>query len=155
MVVPGLGELTRLRTWDLFERLIPPHSRVIDVGGGSGMHAAFLARQGHDVVLYDPVPRHLEHAGGLAGSQSHGFQVVQGIATSLPEGDASADVALLLGPFYHLPELVDRHTAVGVPHEVAGPRDAARSPAVADIRGMGPCAGVLADRPAAASLTRE
>src|SRR3712207_8247911 len=36
--------------------------RVLDVGGGEGVHAAWLAADGHDVHLVDPVPAHVEQA---------------------------------------------------------------------------------------------
>ena len=43
--------------------LIPRHSvRVIDIGAGTGRDAAWLARQGHDVLAVEPV-RELREAG--------------------------------------------------------------------------------------------
>lgn len=41
---PGLGDLVRLRTWDIFDRFLPPRGKIIDVGGGPGAHAAHLAQ---------------------------------------------------------------------------------------------------------------
>lgn len=40
------GVLERLRTWDLFERVLPANGVVIDIGGGAGIHAGWLARRG-------------------------------------------------------------------------------------------------------------
>jgi 2-polyprenyl-3-methyl-5-hydroxy-6-metoxy-1,4-benzoquinol methylase len=53
------GDLTRLRTWDIFDRFLPPSGRIADVGGGPGTHAAHLAALGYDVMLVDSVPRHV------------------------------------------------------------------------------------------------
>jgi hypothetical protein len=40
---------------------------VLDVGGGSGVHAEWLSADGYDVELLDPVPLHVERAAGLTG----------------------------------------------------------------------------------------
>ncbi len=57
---PGVGELVRLRTWDIFDRFLPPQGRILDVGGGPGAHAAYLAERGYRVVLLDPVEKHVD-----------------------------------------------------------------------------------------------
>lgn len=41
--------------------------RVLDVGGGAGAYAGWLASLGHAVHVVDPVPRHVEVAGALPG----------------------------------------------------------------------------------------
>lgn len=46
---------------------LPPHSRVLDVGGGTGRHAIWLARQGHDVTVADISDTGLELARQAAG----------------------------------------------------------------------------------------
>jgi 2-polyprenyl-3-methyl-5-hydroxy-6-metoxy-1,4-benzoquinol methylase len=40
---------------------------VLDVGGGSGVHAQWLAAGGYPVHLVDPVPRHMAAAAALPG----------------------------------------------------------------------------------------
>lgn len=109
------GEATRLtesahgllefwRTRELLRRLLPPApSRVLDVGGGQGVHAEWLAADGYRVRLIDPVPSHVEAAAGLAG-----VEAVEGDARKLSEPDDSADTTLLLGPLYHLLERAER-----------------------------------------------
>nr|MDT0664033.1 class I SAM-dependent methyltransferase [Micromonospora sp. DSM 115978] len=97
---PGIGDLVRLRTWDVFARFLPGagidgedhdgerdggpfgHAsgvgratgrglgRVADVGGGPGTHAAHLAGRGYEVVLVDPVARHTELAASRSRSPS-------------------------------------------------------------------------------------
>ncbi|GAB2888732.1 hypothetical protein GCM10027074_66310 [Streptomyces deserti] len=104
----GSGRLEFWRTQDVLRRLLPaPPARVLDVGGGSGVHAQWLASDGHRVQLVDPVPLHLEQAARLPG-----VEVRAGDARALPAADAAHDVVLLLGPLYHLPERADRIRAL-------------------------------------------
>ena len=63
----GLGELELIRTREIVERYLPAgRLRVLDVGGGTGVHARWLARGGHVVELVDPMPRHIAAAQALA-----------------------------------------------------------------------------------------
>lgn len=104
------GELTRRRTWDIFERFLPESGRVADVGGGPGTHASHLAGLGYEVVLVDPVPNHIEQASAVATDA--GFSCHLGDARSLPLPDASFDAVLLMGPLYHLADAADRQLAL-------------------------------------------
>ena len=107
---PGLGTLTRLRTWDIFDRHLPPSGRVADVGGGPGTHARHLAERGYEVVLVDPLPRHVEQAARTGAAA--GVSCLLGDARALPLPDASAEAVLMLGPLYHLVEASDRGRAL-------------------------------------------
>lgn len=99
----GQGTLELERTQQMVRGRVAAGSRVIDIGGGSGVHAAALADRGDEVLLIDPVPRHVEAA------TTHGtFTAVLGDARSLPVGDDQFDAALLLGPLYHLVDRADR-----------------------------------------------
>jgi SAM-dependent methyltransferase len=110
---PGLGTLTRLRTWDIFERYLPATGRIADVGGGPGVHAAHLAARGFEVVLLDPVERHVAEAGARSAVQLDApFESRQAEARSLPLADDSVDVVLLMGPLYHLVDRPDRLAAL-------------------------------------------
>lgn len=110
---PGLGDLVRLRTWDIFTRFLPEHGRVVDVGGGPGTHAAHLDGHGYDVLLVDPVARHVEMALARSRSQPHApFRAELGEARRLPVADQTADVVLLMGPLYHLVQRDDRVAAL-------------------------------------------
>jgi SAM-dependent methyltransferase len=103
----GLGRLEFLRTWDILTRELPPHpARILDVGGATGVYAAPLAALGHDVTVIDPVPGHV-----AASARLPGVTAIEGDARSLPVGDGEADVVLMLGPLYHLPERADRIAA--------------------------------------------
>jgi SAM-dependent methyltransferase len=119
---PGKGDLVRLRTWDIFERFLPPSGRVLDVGGGPGTHAAHLAAQGYEVTLVDPVPRHVELATERASNRSAAsFEVRLGTAGDLPADDESVDAVLLMGPLYHLVDRVDRFAALDEAKRVLRP----------------------------------
>jgi SAM-dependent methyltransferase len=110
---PGLGDLVRLRTWDILDRFVPAGGRVLDVGGGPGTHAAHLAARGDVVTLIDPVPRHVAQARARAADPgAPPFAVCLGDATRLPVRPASADAVVLMGPLYHLVERADRLVAL-------------------------------------------
>lgn len=115
----GWGQVELLRTQELIRRFVPePPATVIDVGGGPGVHAAWLADEGYEVHLIDPVPRHVASARvrpePIAG-------VVEGDARSLPYPENSYDAALLLGPLYHLIDRPDRMEALAEAHRVVRP----------------------------------
>lgn len=113
----GSDRLEFWRTQDVLRRLLPTApARVLDVGGGSGIHAEWLARDGHEVHLLDPVPLHVEQAARLPGVEAR-----VGDARELPGQDASYDVVLLLGPLYHLPERADRVRALSEARRVVRP----------------------------------
>ncbi|MFF0771598.1 class I SAM-dependent methyltransferase [Nonomuraea wenchangensis] len=92
----------------MLRRTLPPApARVLDVGGGTGVHAEWLSVDGYEVELLEPVPRHVKRAARLTGVAAR-----LGDARRLPVADASQDAVLLLGPLYHLPERADRVRAL-------------------------------------------
>ncbi|PRB13488.1 class I SAM-dependent methyltransferase [Microbacterium sp. MYb62] len=99
------GPLEFQRTQELI-RGKAPAGRVIDIGGGSGIHATALRDDGYDVVLVDPVQRHVDTA-SAAGIDAH-----LGDARALPFASEEFDIALLLGPLYHLSPVADRRVAL-------------------------------------------
>ncbi|GGT10415.1 hypothetical protein GCM10010156_78260 [Planobispora rosea] len=104
----GRGRLEFWRTQDVLRRMLPAApARVLDVGGGTGVHAEWLVADGYEVELLDPIPLHVERAAKLAGVTAR-----LGDARHLPAPDASVDAVLLLGPLYHLAERVDRVRAL-------------------------------------------
>jgi SAM-dependent methyltransferase len=120
LFLPGVGDLIRLRTWDIFERYLPPGGAVIDVGSGPGVHAAHLAERGDRVTLVEPVRRHLDEARALTPLLPDGaaLAVVGGDARDLPLRDECADAVLLMGPLYHLVDSAERARALGESHRV-------------------------------------
>ncbi|MDQ3274522.1 MAG: class I SAM-dependent methyltransferase [Actinomycetota bacterium] len=113
----GHGRLELERTRELLDRHLPhPPATVLDVGGATGVHAAWLAARGYQVHLVDPVSAHVESA------MTHGtFTAGIGDARSLPCADDSADAVLLLGPLYHLVAADDRVLALGEASRVLRP----------------------------------
>lgn len=111
------GVLERVRTQELLERFLPTlPATVLDVGGGTGVHAAWLARRGYRVQLIDPVDEHVAAAAGIPG-----VSATKGDARHLAQADQSQDAVLLLGPVYHLPDRGDRLTALREARRVARP----------------------------------
>jgi ubiquinone/menaquinone biosynthesis C-methylase UbiE len=116
------GRLELLRTQELIRRALPPGPlTLVDVGGGTGIHAAWLAGEdGHTVHLVDPVPGHVAAAAPLAPPSGR-ITARIGHAGSLPFEDAGLDAALLLGPLYHLTERADRVAALAEASRVVRP----------------------------------
>jgi 2-polyprenyl-3-methyl-5-hydroxy-6-metoxy-1,4-benzoquinol methylase len=57
----GAGRLEYLRTRELLARYLPPAPvTILDVGGGAGVYALPLAREGYSLHLIDPVPLHVD-----------------------------------------------------------------------------------------------
>jgi ubiquinone/menaquinone biosynthesis C-methylase UbiE len=100
------GRLELMRTQELLRRFLPAApARVLDVGGGTGVHARWLVQDGYHVDLVDPVPRHVQQAARVCDA-------TLGDARKLAAADASYDVVQLLGPLYHLPDPQDRKQAL-------------------------------------------
>lgn len=119
-LVRGLGELELLRTQEVLRRYLPvPPARVLDVGGGTGIHADWLAADGYRVHIVDLTPRHVEKVEQALGSR--GVTAEVGDARRLAQQDDTFDCVLLLGPLYHLTEEADRTQALREAHRVARP----------------------------------
>jgi ubiquinone/menaquinone biosynthesis C-methylase UbiE len=102
------NRLELLRTRELLLRQLPsPPAGVLDVGGGTGVHAAWLAGRGYRGHLVDIVPGHVRVAAerGLVTAEV-------GDARWLTQRDASVDAVLLLGPLYHLLSRTERLSAL-------------------------------------------
>lgn len=111
-LVQGLGQLELLRTREIVRRHLPQGPlRILDVGGGTGVHAAWLAADGHQVHLVDPVPRHVEQVRHRTTPRGR-ITAELGDARDLRAARASFDAVLLLGPLYHLVERDDRIRAL-------------------------------------------
>lgn len=106
-LLTGSSQIELLRTQEVLRRHLPTRpARILDVGGGAGIYAQWLAEMGHQVTLVDLSPRHVEIA--TSSLSPLGVQVEQGDARSLAVPDGSFDVVLLMGPLYHLQDPSDR-----------------------------------------------
>jgi ubiquinone/menaquinone biosynthesis C-methylase UbiE len=104
----GYSRIEFARTKELLARALPePPGRILDVGGGPGRYASWLAGLGYDVHLIDVVPLHTEQATERAASGSS-FTVELGDGRRLKSDDDSYDAALVMGPLYHLADRDDR-----------------------------------------------
>lgn len=104
----GSGLLERVRTEEILARYLPaPPATILDVGGGPGIYAGWLAEKGYQVFLVDLVQKHIDQARRypLAGC-------LLGDARALPCEDGFADSVLLMGPLYHLIGRADRIRAL-------------------------------------------
>ena len=118
------GQLELARMQELIRRFLPsPPGVVLDVGGGPGRYSCWLAEQGYDVHLVDPVEKHVKQARQASRSQpDHPLaSATQGDARSLSHGDGSADAVLLMGPLYHLTDRNDRLSALREARRVLKP----------------------------------
>lgn len=110
------GRLEMTRTQELLRRYLPASpARILDVGGGPGVHARWLVQDGYSVHLIDPIPRHVEQA------KATGATVEVGDARKLSALDGEADVVLVLGPLYHLIARSDRQQALAEAYRVLRP----------------------------------
>ena len=120
---PG-SEIERLRTQELLQRYLPPPPvAILDVGGGAGVYAFWLADRGYQVHLVDGIPLHVSQA-EEAARQRGGPPLASlslGDARQLDHQESSFDGVLLLGPLYHLTERSDRIRALREARRVLRP----------------------------------
>ena len=120
----GTSRLEKARTELILSRYLPPPpATVVDVAGGAGPYAFWLAGLGYDVHLRDALPLHVELALQASAQQpEHPLRSARvGDARSLDLPAASVDAALLLGPLYHLTERHDRIRALTEARRVLRP----------------------------------
>jgi ubiquinone/menaquinone biosynthesis C-methylase UbiE len=122
----GEREWTRLRNPDdgavefaitcrTLATFLPTGARILDIGGGPGHYAIWLARRGHRVVLADLSPEMLSIARAKVEESGVGAMVEEIVEADVCDlslwPDGAFDAALCLGPFYHLPDPNDRDRA--------------------------------------------
>ena len=111
----GSGILEFARMQELLARHLPrPPKVVLDVGGGAGAYSCWLAREGYQVHLVDPVARHVDQARrASAGQPTYPIaSASQGDARTLVQSSETCDAVLLMGPLYHLITRNDRIKAL-------------------------------------------
>jgi SAM-dependent methyltransferase len=108
------GLLERYRTQELLLRYLPPPPAVVlDIGGGTGPNARWLAARGYAVHLIDPVLPHLEPSAHARRRRRGSLLPAFTTEKRRPECSSDqVDAVLLYGPLYHLPERSDRLRAL-------------------------------------------
>ncbi len=120
----GAGKLDCERSRELLKRFLPPApATILDVGGGPGGHACWLAKQGYEVHLIDITPLHVRLAKEASRCQPEAplASANVGDARSLSWHAETVDTALLFGPLYHLTDKKDRLKALQEAHRVLKP----------------------------------
>lgn len=109
----GMGVFEFERIKQLIERYINhPKSTIIDVGGGTGKYSEWLAKQGHEVIMIEPVDKHLQLAQKRSDKLKNKFKVVKGASQQLDVKNNTADLVILHGPLYHLQNKKDREATI-------------------------------------------
>ena len=117
-------QIEKVRTQELLYRFLPPPPAVIiDVGGGAGVYAFWLAERGYQVHLIDGVPLHIEQAREAQNQLfDHPLASIElGDARQLAFEDNSSDGVLLFGPLYHLTRRSERIQALREAYRVLRP----------------------------------
>ena len=104
------GQLEYATTMSYIHRYADKHSKVLEVGAGTGRYSIALAKEGMKVTAVELVESNLavlrENSRGIDNVESY-----QGDATDLGRfADDTYDVTLFFGPMYHLyePDEVNR-----------------------------------------------
>jgi ubiquinone/menaquinone biosynthesis C-methylase UbiE len=107
----------------LLERIPAPPARILDVGGGPGLYALWLADLGYEVHLIDPVSNLLEFAETCNKKAERPIASCSvGDARALEWETNSVDAVLELGPLYHLILREDRLRALKEARRVLRPQ---------------------------------
>lgn len=118
----GAALLEEARTRELILRHAPPAPAVVlDIGGGAGAYAFWLADAGYTVHLVDAAPRLIAEAQRRGAGKRPLASYAVGDARALEFPRAGADVVLLLGPLYHLTDATDRAAALAEARGVLKP----------------------------------
>ena len=126
---PDDGFVEYAVTRKMLSKYLKPKSRILDIGGGPGRYAMWLAKHGHRVVLADLSPEllaiartKLDEAGVITNIE----EIVEADACDLSHWqDNSFDAVLSLGPLYHLIDADDREKAVSEMRRVLKPQGVA------------------------------
>lgn len=104
---------------------LKPRSKILDLGGGPGRYALWLAEQGHQVVLADLSPDLLAIARAKISASPHAARITEICETDARDlarwADGAFDAVLCLGPLYHLPDEADRVRVFRELHRVLKP----------------------------------
>ena len=102
------------RTKQIISRYLPKKpATILDIGGGPGVYACWLAEMSHVVHLVDPTPLHVRQARERMSRPGVSLASVSlGDARKIKFPNESSDVVLMMGPLYHLTEKDERLAAL-------------------------------------------
>jgi SAM-dependent methyltransferase len=123
-LLQGASQIELARTQEIITRYAPPPPAIVfDIGGGPGVYACWLAKQGYEVHLIDVTPLHVELARQASISQPDApiAEIEVGDARNVKRAGASVNVVLLMGPMYHLTQRADRLAALREAHRILKP----------------------------------
>lgn len=98
-----------ITTTRVFDEILKKNLKILDCAAGTGVYSFYLADRGYDVTATDITPRHIELINSKLSSKSYNMNTAVLDATDMSIfPDASFDVVLNMGPFYHLIDKVQR-----------------------------------------------
>lgn len=115
---------------------LPPGSRVLEVGCGTGRTSCHLAKEGHTVTGLDIRPEMLAKAGIRAENEGLQLDFVEGSITALPFGNDTFDIVLAesVTNFADIPSAIKEYHRVLKPGGVLYDREVVMSKSIpADV----------------------
>lgn len=114
-LLKGIGVIEWERSREIISRYLSDRTMIIyDIGGGTGVYSRWLAELGHEVHMFELSPANVHYAEEQQAPGTitpiHRIEVAD--ARNIARPDSSADLVLLMGPLYHLPEKKERITAL-------------------------------------------
>lgn len=92
-----------LTTVNQFEKIFTHNLKILDCAAGTGVYTFYLADKGHELTATDITPRHIDYINKCLKSKPYSVETHVLDATDMScFADASFDVVLNMGPFYHL-----------------------------------------------------
>lgn len=102
-----------LTTKYILNEIIHQHSKILEVGCGTGAYSLHFAEQQHKVVAVDITPKHIEILREKSKQQGLSIEAYVGDATDLSRFDSDKfDIVLCLGPMYHLTNKEDQNRCI-------------------------------------------
>jgi len=107
------GIIEFLTTERYMKNIIPPNSKILDACAGCGVYSFFLAGLGHIVTAGDLVAHNVREITNRQAETPVLHQIYHGSATELGRfDDASFDVVLNMGAFYHITDKEEREKSI-------------------------------------------
>jgi 2-polyprenyl-3-methyl-5-hydroxy-6-metoxy-1,4-benzoquinol methylase len=110
----NVHKLEYLTTIKYIEKVMPPKSKILDVGAGTGAYAFYFANKGFPVIAGDIVPKLVDIMREKVANTTLDMKIHLWDARDLSMLDSGKfDVVLCMGPLYHLKGEKDRSKVIG------------------------------------------